>query len=144
MIMASVFRCGSLISKFTPVILRNSVRTVVANNKFNVNSNFLRPLAPIKVNVKTYAGCDEAPHDIEETTNRLMLVLKLYDKIDPEKLTLDSHFSKDLGLDSLDHVEVIIALEDEFHFEIPDEDAERLMTPAQCIKYIGDRFDFYA
>jgi NADH dehydrogenase (ubiquinone) 1 alpha/beta subcomplex 1 len=45
---------------------------------------------------------------------RVLLVLNLYDKIDPTKLKLTSSFSQDLGLDSLDHVEVIIAMEDEF------------------------------
>jgi hypothetical protein len=38
----------------------------------------------------------------------VLLVLNLYDKVDNEKLNLDSHFTKDLGLDSLDHVEVIV------------------------------------
>ena len=37
-----------------------------------------------------------------------------YDKIDPEKLSVNSHFMKDLGLDSLDQVEIIMAMEDEF------------------------------
>ncbi len=45
---------------------------------------------------------------------RVLLVLKLCDKIDPAKLTLKSDFIKDLGLDSLDHVDIIIAMEDEF------------------------------
>ena len=55
-----------------------------------------------------------------------MLVLNLFDKIDNEKLTPDSHFIKDLGLDSLDHVEIIIAMEDEFGFQIPDDHGETL------------------
>ena len=45
---------------------------------------------------------------------RVLLVLRLCDKIDPEKLTLDSNFAKDLGLDSLDQVDMVIAMEDEF------------------------------
>jgi NADH dehydrogenase (ubiquinone) 1 alpha/beta subcomplex 1, acyl-carrier protein len=45
---------------------------------------------------------------------RVLLVLKLYDKVNPEVLTLESHFTKDLGLNSLDVVDVIIAMEDEF------------------------------
>jgi NADH dehydrogenase (ubiquinone) 1 alpha/beta subcomplex 1 len=45
---------------------------------------------------------------------RVLLVLNLYDKVNPEKLKLTSNFTKDLGLDSLDHVEIIIAMEDEF------------------------------
>ncbi|VDO21153.1 acyl carrier protein, mitochondrial precursor, putative [Brugia malayi] len=74
---------------------------------------------------------------------RIMLVLSLYDKIDPKKLTLDSDFKKDLGLDSLDFVEVIMAIEDEFHFEIPDGDSENMKTPRDIYQYICDRKDVY-
>ena len=49
----------------------------------------------------------------------------------------------DLGLDSLDHVEIIMAMEDEFGFEIPDTDAEKLLTPADIVRYVGDREDVY-
>lgn len=59
------------------------------------------------------------------------------------QLTLDSHFINDLGLDSLDHVEVIMAMEDEFGFEIPDMDAERLITPAAIVRYVADKEDVY-
>ena len=45
---------------------------------------------------------------------RVLLVLKLYDKINPDTLKLESHFTKDLGLNSLDVIDVIIAMEDEF------------------------------
>jgi NADH dehydrogenase (ubiquinone) 1 alpha/beta subcomplex 1 len=75
---------------------------------------------------------------------RILLVLSLYDKIDAEKLTLDSNFFTDLGLDSLDFVEVIMALEDEFLFEIPDGDMDRLKTPRDIYQYICDREDVYS
>lgn len=55
------------------------------------------------------------------------------------QLKIDSHFIQDLGLDSLDHVEVIMAMEDEFGFEIPDNEAEKLSRPADIIKYITER-----
>uniref|UniRef100_A0A8C6ZQ54 Acyl carrier protein n=1 Tax=Nothoprocta perdicaria TaxID=30464 RepID=A0A8C6ZQ54_NOTPE len=74
---------------------------------------------------------------------RVLYVLKLYDKIDPEKLTAESHFMKDLGLDSLDQVEIIMAMEDEFGFEIPDGDAEKLMCPQEIVDYIADKKDVY-
>jgi len=45
---------------------------------------------------------------------RVLLVLRLCDKIDPSKLKLESNFSLDLGLDSLDLIDMIIAMEDEF------------------------------
>lgn len=80
---------------------------------------------------------------MDSIRDRTMLVLKLYDKIDPEKLTLESHFIYDLGLDSLDCVEVIMAIEDEFGFEIPDTDAEKLVKPAAIIQYVADKEDVY-
>ncbi|RZC42892.1 mitochondrial acyl carrier protein 1, partial [Asbolus verrucosus] len=73
------------------------------------------------------------PLTLKLITDRVLLVLKLYDKVNPDKLTLDSHFINDLGLDSLDHVEVIMAMEDEFGFEIPDGDAEKLLKPADIV-----------
>ena len=86
---------------------------------------------------------DEYPQNFAMVRDRVMLVLKLYDKINPEKLTHESHFINDLGLDSLDHVEIIMAMEDEFGFEIPDDFAEKLLTPAKVIQYVADHEDIY-
>uniref|UniRef100_A0A8B9CXD3 Acyl carrier protein n=1 Tax=Anser brachyrhynchus TaxID=132585 RepID=A0A8B9CXD3_9AVES len=63
----------------------------------------------------------------------------------PQKVTLtaEAHFVKDLGLDSLDQVEIIMAMEDEFGFEIPDGDAEKLMCPQEIVDYIADKKDVY-
>ncbi|XP_017863207.1 PREDICTED: acyl carrier protein, mitochondrial isoform X3 [Drosophila arizonae] len=83
------------------------------------------------------------PLSLKLINERVLLVLKLYDKIDPSKLNVNSHFINDLGLDSLDHVEVIMAMEDEFGFEIPDSDAEKLLKPADIIKYVADKEDVY-
>lgn len=49
---------------------------------------------------------------------------------------LDSKFHEDLGADSLDEVEIIMELEDEFEMEIPDLEAEKLKTPADVIAYV--------
>lgn len=46
-----------------------------------------------------------------------------------------------MGLDSLDHVEVIMAMEDEFGFEIPDTEAEKLIRPSDIIKYVLEKED---
>uniref|UniRef100_A0A8C9YJA8 Acyl carrier protein n=1 Tax=Sander lucioperca TaxID=283035 RepID=A0A8C9YJA8_SANLU len=86
---------------------------------------------------------DLPPLTIETIKDRVMYVLKLYDKINPEKLQTASHFMKDLGLDSLDQVEIIMAMEDEFGFEIPDAEAEKLMTPEDIVQYIADKKDVY-
>ncbi|KAL0838533.1 hypothetical protein ABMA28_016646 [Loxostege sticticalis] len=94
-----------------------------------------------KIAIRNYSG--GPPLTLELIKCRVLLVLQLYDKVNPEKLSVDSHFMTDLGLDSLDHVEVIMAMEDEFGFEIPDGDAERLVRPRDIIQYIADKEDVY-
>ncbi len=56
--------------------------------------------------------------------------------VEPEKVTPDASFVEDLGADSLDTVELVMAFEEEFGMEIPDEDAEKLQTVGDAIKYI--------
>lgn len=54
------------------------------------------------------------------------------------EITEDSHFIEDLGADSLDTVELVMALEEEFGIEISDEDAEKIQTVGDVIKYIKE------
>lgn len=56
--------------------------------------------------------------------------------VEKGKITLEASFVDDLGADSLDTVELVMALEEEFGFEIPDEDAEKITTIQQAIDYI--------
>ena len=56
-----------------------------------------------------------------------------------ESVTKYSSFVDDLGADSLDTVELVMALEEEFETEIPDEDAEKITTVQQAIDYINER-----
>lgn len=56
-----------------------------------------------------------------------------------EQVTNDASFVDDLGADSLDTVELVMALEEEFEIEIPDEEAEKITTVQQAINYINDR-----
>ena len=53
-----------------------------------------------------------------------------------EEVTTDASFVDDLGADSLDTVELVMALEEEFETEIPDEDAEKIVTIKDAVKYI--------
>ncbi|MBC8388518.1 MAG: acyl carrier protein [Actinobacteria bacterium] len=57
--------------------------------------------------------------------------------IDESKITENSSFVDDLGADSLDIVELIMAFEEEFDIEIPDEDAEKMKTIEDAIKYLS-------
>ncbi|QOG11726.1 acyl carrier protein [Arcobacter sp. FWKO B] len=56
----------------------------------------------------------------------------------PDEVKAESKFIEDLGADSLDVVELVMALEEKFGIEIPDEDAEKIMTVGDAIKYIED------
>lgn len=56
--------------------------------------------------------------------------------IDEDEITLEASFMDDLGADSLDLVELIMALEEEFDTEIPDEDAEKISTVGDAVEYI--------
>lgn len=53
-----------------------------------------------------------------------------------EEIAIDASFVDDLGADSLDTVELVMALEEEFECEIPDEDAEKITTVQQAIDYV--------
>ena len=58
--------------------------------------------------------------------------------VDEEEVTPDASFVDDLGADSLDTVELVMAFEEEFDLEIPDEDAEKIVTVGDAIQYIKD------
>ena len=59
--------------------------------------------------------------------------------VDAAKVTKDSSFIDDLGDDSLDTVELVMAFEEEFDMEIPDEDAQRMRTISDVIDYLKDK-----
>ena len=59
--------------------------------------------------------------------------------VEDEKVTLEARFREDLEADSLDLVELIMAFEDKFGGEISDEDAQKISTVGEAVKYIDDR-----
>lgn len=59
--------------------------------------------------------------------------------VEEGKITEDAHFMDDLGADSLDTVELIMQLEEEFGIEIPDEDAENITTVGKAVEYIDSK-----
>jgi acyl carrier protein len=56
--------------------------------------------------------------------------------VNPDQVVSDAKFVEDLGADSLDTVELVMALEEEFDAEIPDEEAEKLTTVGDAVKYV--------
>ena len=61
--------------------------------------------------------------------------------VDEAQITLNAKFVDDLGADSLDTVELVMALEEEFDLEISDEDAEKLITVQKAVDYIEDHLE---
>ncbi|MEI6560938.1 MAG: acyl carrier protein [Verrucomicrobiota bacterium] len=59
--------------------------------------------------------------------------------VNPEQVTLTASFIEDLGADSLDTVELVMAFEEEFSVEVPDEDAEKLQTVKDVVEYIESK-----
>ena len=59
--------------------------------------------------------------------------------VDPERVKEDAKFIEDLGADSLDIVELVMAMEEEFDIEIPDEDAEKLVTVRNVQDYLSQK-----
>lgn len=73
----------------------------------------------------------------EEVTDRIVEVVKNFDKVDPTKVSSASKFADDLGLDSLDAVEVVMAIEDEFAIEIPDAEADKIASVSDAVEYVA-------
>ena len=59
--------------------------------------------------------------------------------VEREKLTSEASFIEDLGADSLDIVELVMEFEKEFNIDIPDEDAEKLRTVGDALKYLNEK-----
>ena len=59
--------------------------------------------------------------------------------VNPDEVTDDASFIEDLGADSLDIVELVMELEEQFGVDIPDEEAEKILTVGEAIKYIEER-----
>ena len=73
----------------------------------------------------------------KEAFERVKKVAVAQLNVNVEEVTMEAIFTKDLGADSLDTVELVMALEEEFGMEIPDEDAEKITTVGEAVKYIA-------
>ena len=73
-----------------------------------------------------------------ETLNRVIEIVVDKLGVEQNKVTENAKFIDDLGADSLDTVELIMEFEDEFSIEIPDEDAEKILSVKEAVKYIDN------
>ena len=72
-----------------------------------------------------------------ESTDRIKKIIVNRLGVDESKITENSSFGDDLGADSLDIIELVMAFEEEFDIEIPDEDVEKMKTFGDVIKYLN-------
>ena len=59
--------------------------------------------------------------------------------VEEDAVNMETHLMKDLEADSLDAVEIIMAIEDEYEMEVPDEDAEKFQTVGDIVKYVEEK-----
>ena len=76
---------------------------------------------------------------MSDTAERVKKIVVEHLNVDAEKVVEAASFIEDLGADSLDTVELVMAVEEEFGIEIPDDAAEKITTVSQAITYISDR-----
>ena len=75
---------------------------------------------------------------MSETFDKVKALIVTQLGVDEAKVKQEASFVDDLGADSLDTVELVMAIEEEFNMEIPDEDAEKIKTVNDAVKYIDD------
>jgi acyl carrier protein len=75
----------------------------------------------------------------EEIFEKVKKIVAEQLSVDPDEVTPEASFANDLGADSLDTVELVMALEEEFDIEIPDEAAEGIATVQAAVDYIQDK-----
>lgn len=73
------------------------------------------------------------------TFEKVQKILAEQLELDADEITLDSSLVEDLGIDSLDFVDIVMSLEDEFDTEFPEEDMTDIKTVGDIVKYIEDK-----
>eukprot|EP00904_Undaria_pinnatifida_P010026 jgi/Undpi1/6153/HiC_scaffold_20.g08637.m1 len=119
----SARRAGSA-TRGRPIQLQKSWQQPAASVR---QFHFSRPVA---------AAAGDTFLDRGDATARILAVVKGFEKVDPTKVTDAARFKEDLALDSLDAVEVVMAIEDEFTIEIPDSEADKILSIADAVAYI--------
>eukprot|EP00980_Cylindrotheca_fusiformis_P000738 scaffold174_cov98-Cylindrotheca_fusiformis.AAC.7 len=109
-------------------VLASRVAVRASNGAFSA----LRQPAPFAL--RTFAA--QTFLDAGDVTARILEVVKNFDQVDSNKVTEKVKFTDDLGLDSLDVVEVVMAIEDEFAIEIPDAEADKIVSIEDAVEYI--------
>ncbi len=104
-----------------------------APTKIGMSSFVARAASPL---APRYAASPRASIPMEEVEDKVKSIIAEQLGVELGSVTPDASFTEDLGADSLDAVELIMAIEEAFDIEIPDEEAESMTTPAECVTAI--------
>ncbi|KAL3519266.1 hypothetical protein ACH5RR_017415 [Cinchona calisaya] len=107
------------------------IRVSVREQFFTQDANALS-----RLNMQLRACSTSSGSTDDQIMDRVITLVKKFSNIDAAKVTESADFQKDLSLDSLDRVELVMAFEQEFSVEIPDEEADKLKCCADVAKYI--------
>lgn len=77
--------------------------------------------------------------DQEQVQQKVIKIIAEQLSVSEDKVVPEASFTSDLGADSLDTVELVMALEEHFNTEIPDEDAQKIQTVQDAINYVAER-----
>ncbi|KAI9898037.1 hypothetical protein N3K66_006397 [Trichothecium roseum] len=120
-----------------PLVAR---RTIIAPAAARPAAAVARAAPKMGMAVRWYSA--GGPLNKEEVEGRIMNLLQGFDKVnDVQNIKPAAHFANDLGLDSLDTVEVVMAIEEEFSIEIPDKDADNIHSIDNAVQYILNQPD---
>ena len=75
----------------------------------------------------------------EEIFKKTQKLLSTQFDVSEDKITMQTDIAKDLGADSLDVIDILMSVEDEFKIEVPDEDAENVKTVEQMVEYVKNK-----
>jgi acyl carrier protein len=84
-------------------------------------------------------GINKEEEKVEVSQDKIKQIIADQLGVKKEEVTDNAKFVGDLGADSLDTVELVMALEEEFGIEIPDEEAEKLVTVGDALRYIDEK-----
>jgi NADH dehydrogenase (ubiquinone) 1 alpha/beta subcomplex 1 len=140
MLRNALFRSAprAAIAAARPVVCRRTLVTAAAKPTVAAMVPRLHSLRVTGVRMYSAGGALNK----EEVEGRIISLLEGFDKVnDASNIKGSAHFANDLGLDSLDTVEVVMAIEEEFSIEIPDKDADSIHSVEQAVQYILNQPD---
>jgi acyl carrier protein len=112
---------------------------VYSGSRLPNSGSRLRQVLLAKLRAAEYRGGTNFMADAKSIEEKVKDIIVEQLGVNPEQVTPQASFIEDLGADSLDIVELVMAFEEEFSVEVPDEDAEKLQTVGDVINYIKER-----